>query len=216
MKITDLETGLRATCKIDGEEITDSKLYVDLEDKSIYICQDIQAGAKSPKRLGYKNSWIVRCKPDSDELDFEHYKITDFKIVKEEECLFKYGERIFIRDDENEEWEKVIFLAYLPGAHFPYICVQSLCLDAFEEGRKYSIDTYKYARKKEEKSPFEYGEKILVRDASDEGWRERIFIACARGARYPYMCVTYPTIEKFNNGEEYATVNYRYAKKIKE
>jgi hypothetical protein len=89
MKITDLETGLRVTCTIGWAEITDAKVYVDDKEGKVYICQDILDGAISPELLGYKRSWIVKCKPDSDDLDFERFYITDFKIVKEEEKMIK-------------------------------------------------------------------------------------------------------------------------------
>ena len=69
------------------------------------------------------------------------------------ECEFKYGDKVEVRDWDNEEWELRTFLAYQPAHDFPYFC------GGIEESEYY---TWQQARKPLPK--IKPGQPIMVRD----------------------------------------------------
>ena len=54
------------------------------------------------------------------------------------ECEFKYGDKVEVRDWDNEEWVLRTFLAYQPAHDFPYFCgdVEESEIYAWNQARK--------------------------------------------------------------------------------
>ena len=60
---------------------------------------------------------------------------------------FKFGELIEVSQSGNK-WEKRIYVGYIDGSDYPYICVYSddNSLNGFKKGNSFSIMSWKYAR----------------------------------------------------------------------
>ncbi len=65
----------------------------------------------------------------------------------------------------------------------------------------------------ENKCEFKRGDKILVRDFPDNDYIEKIFLTYIDGAFSPYICVAGVYEEGYENGEEFVTQHWKYAKK---
>jgi len=60
---------------------------------------------------------------------------------------FEFGELIEVSQSGNK-WEKRIYVGYIDGSDYPYICVYSddNSLNGFKKGNSFSIMSWKYAR----------------------------------------------------------------------
>lgn len=70
-----------------------------------------------------------------------------FELVPEEP-EFKQGELIEVRDREEADWKKNIFICKIPGkVGNPYIAVANCTNDQYHNNKKFYIHSWKYARK---------------------------------------------------------------------
>ena len=58
---------------------------------------------------------------------------------------FKYGEEIEVSDD-GKDWCKRIYVGYIDGAEYPYVCVSGSHKENFRNGEKYLSNKWRYAR----------------------------------------------------------------------
>jgi len=63
---------------------------------------------------------------------------------------FEFGEEIEVSDGDwpwpNEKWEKTIYVGYIDGQSYPYICVLSSHKKNFKLGKEYLTRNWRYAR----------------------------------------------------------------------
>lgn len=75
------------------------------------------------------------------------------------ECSFKRGQRICVRESANgflrDDWQERIFLTYISGADYPYICVSGNDESEFENGMVFLTCEWKEAKpiEEEEENP---------------------------------------------------------------
>jgi len=58
---------------------------------------------------------------------------------------FEFGEEAEFSDDK-EDWCKRIYLGYIDGAEYPYVCVSGSYRENFRNGEKYISNKWRYAR----------------------------------------------------------------------
>jgi len=83
----------------------------------------------------------------------DHYRIKEdnreYCWIDEvfEGYAFEFGELIEVSQSGNK-WEKRIYVGYIDGSDYPYICVYSddNSLNGFKKGNSFSIMSWKYAR----------------------------------------------------------------------
>jgi len=60
---------------------------------------------------------------------------------------------------------------------------------------------------------FEYGEEIEVSN-DEKGWFTRIYVGYIDGAIFPYCVVAEKYVDDFEKGEEFSTLEFRYARSL--
>lgn len=105
----EFKTGDRVTCKIEGEEINDAKIYKDLD--YCYICQNIKHGVDAPDKLGYKSSWaFYPSNPKRDGItNLTKVSKSDLSFVCKEDSILEIDPDRY--DSDNPYGRDVIVLA---------------------------------------------------------------------------------------------------------
>ena len=92
--------------------------------------------------------------------------LNEYKAMNDitEECEFKRGERIMVRDYTEDEYDEVTFLAYIEWAENPYICVESCSHNAYNNWKLFAVSTWKYTKKKPTHLPeeIEKAKRLLI------------------------------------------------------
>ena len=87
----------------------------------------------------------------------------------------KFGEYVLVRDNENEGWEKRIYLATIPQTKFPYNAVSIVSENEFNRGEDVSVMCWKQIKRLEEPQNLEItvtvnGKEISPSEISEETW----------------------------------------------
>lgn len=74
--------GESVTCYIHGDFIEDAKISVDVNGRTVRICQDVQCGNNGGDKLGYKYSWVISF-GDYSEKPYEEINgyCTEIKLI---------------------------------------------------------------------------------------------------------------------------------------
>ena len=88
---------------------------------------------------------------------------------------FEYGEKIEVRESNDDPWEKAFFVAFRPGAKYPYCTVHHYYTGEFQQGEPYLGGYYRYVRRIE-KPNIEItakinGKEVPLSKISDETFR---------------------------------------------
>ena len=106
---------------------------------------------------------------------------------------FTRGEIIEVRDHDELDFVKRIYLATIHGAHDPFVCVLRTREDAFNAGMPFTHASYRYARKR--RPDLKVDDRVMVRDVGGPWIREH-FAGWADDGR----------VEAFVNGKTSWTV----------
>jgi len=90
---------------------------------------------------------------------------------------FEYGEMVEVCDDGgyfNKEWQKKIYVGYIDGANRPYITVNEFDNKHFNNGEKYDINHWKYARPIEKHIIIIDGKEIEISEESYNNLRKAL------------------------------------------
>ena len=110
---------------------------------------------------------------------------------------FKFGHRVEVRDNENEQWEKAKFVK--KGAILYWVLLDD----------RNSVDTFKHIRLDMEATEFLRGDEVEVRDSEKHPWEKAVYEyndfdidyphnVCSGGGVYPYKYCRYPKLEVIN------------------
>jgi len=110
----------------------------------------------------------------------DHYRIEEdnrqFCWTDEmfEGYAFEYGEIAEFSND-GEKWERRIYVGYIDGSKWPYVCVASSDEDRFNEGKNFSHALWKYARPFPKKHTITIdGVEIEVSDEDYKALKEKL------------------------------------------
>jgi len=118
---------------------------------------------------------VIEIYGDKFKIDTCYYIKTYFmdqikEIIKKEELKqefkqeFKFGEKVLVRDDEDQEWKEAIFLTYRENNEYPYRCGIN---DEDESLDKNWM--YRYAKKIEKTENLKPGDEVLAWDYDKRG-----------------------------------------------
>jgi hypothetical protein len=110
---------------------------------------------------------------------------------------FKKGDRVLVRDSENEKWHRKYFSHYEPDNSLPYYC---FAFGRDEWAGDGETNNWKFCKKWEEVTKFKKGDKVVVWNL-DEGMNERrIFSHYDPNRAFPYVCFKYGADEWGSRG----------------
>lgn len=82
---------------------------------------------------------------------------------------FTRGELVEVRDSDNIEWQKRIFVIYIDGERYPYRCVAFQYEESFKAGEKFLTSPWVQCRKIQvETAGDKLADKIIEATANDE------------------------------------------------
>ena len=56
---------------------------------------------------------------------------------------FKYGEKVSVRESDNEEWQERIYVGTIEGIPFPHFTVNTFFEEEFAEGKDFITSNWK-------------------------------------------------------------------------
>lgn len=92
-----------------------------------------------------KNSLSWYCYNNLSSVKFPTQSVKDFL-----QPLFKRGDMVMVRDDDDGKWMKRIYLTTVPELEYPHICVEGGNEVLYVKGECQSVTTWKYIQKIEE------------------------------------------------------------------
>jgi hypothetical protein len=154
-----------------------------------------------------------------DETDLPAYPISAF--IKDEP-EFTRGELVEVRNNNEEIWNKGIYIAYIEGDKFPHHVIIEEDISFFQSGETFQSFGWQHCRKiqltqepqSEPQPKFTRGELVEVRISKIAQWEKRIIVEVIEGALRPYVCVHSSYEDEFNAGGKFETVKWKYCRKI--
>lgn len=129
-----------------------------------------------------------------DETDLPSYPISAFL---KDEPEFTRGEMVEVRNNNEEIWNKGIYIAYIEGDKFPHQVVIEEDISFFQSGKTFQSFGWQHCRKiqlnpepqSEPQHEFKRGKWVEVRISPIGQWEKRIIVEVIEGKLTHYVCV---------------------------
>ena len=134
--------GKKCRFKTNNWEIYEWEIYI--EDDRVYVLHNSKADWCFFEEIkGYSGARCIYSGYQTDDvLDNLSYNRIEINIEE-----FVRWEEVLARDDEEDDWDKAIYLTTIDWAKYPFICVNWLYEEEFKEWKPFNWVSCKYIKK---------------------------------------------------------------------
>jgi len=143
-------------CRIETDNwyICEWEIYIE-DDRVFVLHNNSETDWTRPKEMkGYEYSRLLYRKIEnnetSDNLSYKRIDIDTEEFVRWEEVL--------VRDNEEEDWKKRIYLTTIDWANTPFVCVSRWYKEEFKEWKPFDFIAWKHIKKIETKKEYSMNE----------------------------------------------------------